>query len=68
VLATEHCFERKSVVAERELLAQALRRSVGLASVAGGRSRPSATRTSSRPNATDRRLVTTREVLNEEQG
>lgn len=31
--AVDHCFDRKSVVPERELLAQALRRSVGKASV-----------------------------------
>ena len=32
-LATDHCFERKSVVPERELLAQALKRGVGQGSV-----------------------------------
>ncbi len=32
-LAAEHCFERKSVVAERELLAEAMKRSVGHASL-----------------------------------
>jgi conjugative relaxase-like TrwC/TraI family protein len=32
-LATEHCFERKSVVPERQLLATALKQSVGKASV-----------------------------------
>lgn len=31
--ALEHCFDRKSVVPERELLAQAMKRSVGKASV-----------------------------------
>ena len=66
LLATDHCFERKSVVLERELLAQALKRSVGLAS-------PQTTEqavheqkliTAERDG---RRLVTTSEVLNEEQ-
>jgi len=66
VLATEHCFERKSVVAERELLAQALRRSVGLASV---QVTEQAIRDQNLVTAErdGRRLVTTREVLNEEQ-
>jgi conjugative relaxase-like TrwC/TraI family protein len=66
LLATDHCFERNSVVAERELLAQALKRSVGLAS-------PQTTEQAVREQnlitaeRDGRRLVTTSEVLNEEQ-
>jgi conjugative relaxase-like TrwC/TraI family protein len=65
-LATEHCFERRSVVAERELLAQAFKRSVGLASV-------QATEQAIRDQnlivaeRDGRRLVTTNQVLEEEQ-
>jgi conjugative relaxase-like TrwC/TraI family protein len=65
-LATEHCFERRSVVTERELLAMVMKHAVGVAS----------------PSAADRavgdlhlivverdgqRLVTTGDVLAEEQ-
>jgi ATP-dependent exoDNAse (exonuclease V) alpha subunit len=66
LLATDHCFERKSVVAERELLAQGLKWSVGLAS-------PQTTEQAIRDQKLivaerdGRRLVTTSEVLNEEQ-
>jgi conjugative relaxase-like TrwC/TraI family protein len=64
--ATEHCFERKSVVPERELLTQAIKRSVGLATV-------QATEQAIREQnlivaeRDGRRLVTTREVLGEEE-
>jgi conjugative relaxase-like TrwC/TraI family protein len=66
LLATEHCFERKSVVEERELLTQALKRSVGLASVENAEQ---AVREQNLIVAErdGRRLVTTREVLVEEQ-
>jgi conjugative relaxase-like TrwC/TraI family protein len=66
LLATAHIFERKSVVAERELLAQALKRSVGLASV---QVTEQAIRDQNLIVAErgGRRLVTTHDVLNEEQ-
>jgi conjugative relaxase-like TrwC/TraI family protein len=66
LLATQHCFERKSVVAERELLSQALKRSYGLASP---HSVEEAVREQNLITAErdGRKVVTTREVLNEEQ-
>ncbi len=64
--AVEHCLERSSVVPERKLLTEALRRSVGAASPATITRKVSAMNliTGEREG---RRLVTTREVLNEEQ-
>ncbi|MGD0462098.1 MAG: MobF family relaxase [Tepidisphaeraceae bacterium] len=65
-LATEHCLERKSVVSERELLTEAMKRSVGAASV---REIEKAVR-NEKLLVTERngeRLVTTHEVLDEEQ-
>ncbi|QDV90565.1 Multifunctional conjugation protein TraI [Phycisphaerae bacterium RAS2] len=64
--AVEHCLERSSVVPERKLLTEALRRSVGAASSA------TITRKVNTMNLITgerdgRRLVTTREVLAEEQ-
>jgi conjugative relaxase-like TrwC/TraI family protein len=65
LLATEHCFERNSVVGERELLAQALKRSVGLASL---ETTEQAVREQNLIVAErdGRRLVTTGAVLEEE--
>jgi hypothetical protein len=65
LLATEHCFERKSVVPERELLAQALKQSVGLASA---QTTLLAVRDQKLIVAErdGRRYATTNEVLNEE--
>jgi len=66
ILATEHCFERQSVVPERELLVQAMKRSIGLAS-------PQAVEQAVREQnlivaeRDGRRRVTTREVLGEEE-
>ncbi len=63
--AAEHCFERKSVVPERVLLAESLRRAVGQASVATVehefRHQPFLT-----GEVNGRRMATTRAVLQEE--
>jgi conjugative relaxase-like TrwC/TraI family protein len=66
LLATQHCFERKSVVAERELLSEALKRSYGLASP---RCVEEAVREQNLITAErgGQKVVTTREVLDEEQ-
>lgn len=63
--AVDHCFERSSVVAERKLLAEALKRAYGRGSVAG------VERAFKRMNLVNgsrngQRFVTTREVLSEE--
>ncbi len=64
-LAMEHCFERASVVPERNLLAEALKRSVGAAlpeRIADTMARANLVSA----ERDGRRLVTTREVLAEE--
>lgn len=64
-LAMEHCFERASVVPERKLLAEALKRSVGAAlpeRIAGALARENLVSA----ERDGRRLVTTRAVLAEE--
>jgi hypothetical protein len=67
LLATEHCFERKSVVPERELLAQALRRSIGQAS--GKRIEQAIDKQHLiRAEREGRHYVSTRAVLDEEKG
>lgn len=65
-LAAEHCFERSSVIPERTLLTEALKRSVGAASLESVRDAHN--RAGFIWSERDgRRLVTTREVLAEEQ-
>ncbi len=66
-LAADHCFERKSVVPERTLLAQALKRSVGKSSshTVHQQYQQGDFITKDRRG---RRMVTTLDVLNEEQG
>ncbi len=65
-LAAEHCFERSSVIPERTLLTEALKRSVGAASLESVRDAHD--RAGFIWSERDgRRLVTTREVLAEEQ-
>ncbi len=65
--AVEHCFERSSVVAERRLIAEALKRSVGAASpetverMMSGQGLVVASRDG-------RKLATTKAVLDEERG
>src|ERR1043165_1526835 len=63
--AEEHCFERSSVMPERTLLREALRRSVGSAAVDSVR-RAYQARPLVRAERDGRRLVTTPEVLAEE--
>ncbi len=65
-LAAEHCFERSSVIPERTLLTEALKRSVGAASLESVRD--AYNRAGFIWSERDgRKLVTTREVLAEEQ-
>ncbi len=61
----EHCFERKSVVPERQLLTEALKRSVGKGSV-GGVEREFKTRSFITGERDGRKLATTTAVLAEE--
>jgi conjugative relaxase-like TrwC/TraI family protein len=64
-LATEHCFERKSVVPERTLLAESLRRAVGKGSLSAIQ-REFQTRPLLTHERDGQRLVTTPAVLEEE--
>jgi conjugative relaxase-like TrwC/TraI family protein len=64
--AVEHCFERSSVLAERKLMTEALKRSIGAASLATV-SRKLAEKNLINGEREGQRLVTTREVLDEEQ-
>jgi conjugative relaxase-like TrwC/TraI family protein len=64
--AVNHCFERDSVLPQRKLLTEALKRSVGSASLATV-SRKLAEMNLINGERDGRRLVTTREVLGEEQ-
>lgn len=64
-LAAEHCFERSSVMDERRLLAEALRRSVGAAPLDAVRCEHARAGFIT-ANRDGRRMVTTREVLAEE--
>ncbi len=65
VHAVDHCFERNSVVPERRVLAEALKRSVGAASPESV-SRTLRRRDLVTADREGRRFVTTREVLDEE--
>jgi conjugative relaxase-like TrwC/TraI family protein len=64
--AIEHEFERQSVVSERELLTRTLKQGVGVASVEQIRQQMSQADLLS-ADRTNRRMVTTRQVLAEEQ-
>ncbi|HEY1067711.1 MAG TPA: MobF family relaxase, partial [Pirellulales bacterium] len=64
--ATEHCFERKSVLPERTLLAESLKRSVGRSSVTSVEKSFAKEDLLTRERG-GRRMTTTRDVLAEEQ-